>query len=181
MAKEKVQNNVQAIQWPKEKVHSRLLVGFVLLDLQFYVYVLQIVVCSFVLFLLAIIVLSVLRFTDSHYPFGIFKLILIICQFCHIFFYQGCHQFMYHWLCVNIHNLKKLLFNLSHDFLKISISVYLYTRSIFKIHLCCKSIIFKEWRVIVHFVLLRSHKGQTIEYFVLQILYTDFFCYKINN
>ena len=97
------------------------------------------------------------------------------------FFYQGCHQFMYHWLCVNIHNLKKILFNLSHDFLKMSISVYLYTRSIFKIHLCCKSIIFKEWRVIVLFVLLRSHKGQTIEYFVLQILYTDFFCYKINN
>jgi hypothetical protein len=30
---EKVQNNVQAIQWPKEKLHSRLLVGFVLLDL----------------------------------------------------------------------------------------------------------------------------------------------------
>jgi len=38
----------------------------VLLDLQFYVYVLQIVVCPFVLFLLAI-VLFVLRFTDSDY------------------------------------------------------------------------------------------------------------------
>ena len=37
--------------------------------------VLQIVVCHFVLFLLAI-VLSVLRFTDSDYPFGIFKLFL---------------------------------------------------------------------------------------------------------
>ena len=36
-------------------------VGFVFLDLQFYVYVLQIVVCPFVLFLLAIM-LSVLRF-----------------------------------------------------------------------------------------------------------------------
>ena len=42
--------------------------GFVLLDLQFYMYVLQIVVCTFVLFLLAI-VLSVLSllFTDSDY------------------------------------------------------------------------------------------------------------------
>ena len=59
----------------------RNLVGFVLLDLQFYVYILQIVVCPFVLFLLAI-VLSVLRFTDSDYPFGIFKLFLIrqICK-----------------------------------------------------------------------------------------------------
>ena len=35
--------------------------------------ILQIVVCPFVLFLLPI-VLSVLQFTDSDYPFGIFKL-----------------------------------------------------------------------------------------------------------
>ena len=53
------------------------LVGFMLLDLQFYVYVLQIVVCPFVLFLSAI-VLSVLRYTDSDCPFGIFKLFLPI-------------------------------------------------------------------------------------------------------
>jgi len=33
MVKEQVQNNAQGIQWSKEKVHSRLLVGFVLLDL----------------------------------------------------------------------------------------------------------------------------------------------------
>ena len=38
-------------------------------------YVLLVVVCPFVLFLLAI-VFSVLRFTDSDYPFGIFKLFL---------------------------------------------------------------------------------------------------------
>ena len=40
---------------------------------------------SFVLFLL-VIVLSVLRFTDSDGPFGIFKLFLgkrTVCQFCH--------------------------------------------------------------------------------------------------
>ena len=71
------------------------LVGFVLLDLQFYMYVLQIVVClqwgscysifSFIcmfcrsLFFSVAIVLSVLlRYTDSDYPFGIFKLFLRI-------------------------------------------------------------------------------------------------------
>ena len=52
------------------------LVGFVFLDLQFYVYVLQIVVCPFVLFLLAIVLSVLLRYTDSDYPFGIFKLFL---------------------------------------------------------------------------------------------------------
>ena len=49
------------------------LVPFVFLYLQFYVYVLQIVVCSF--FLLAIL-FAVRRFTDSD-PLGIFKLLLI--------------------------------------------------------------------------------------------------------
>jgi hypothetical protein len=39
-------------------------------------YVLEIVVCPFVLFILSI-VLSVLRYTDSDYPFGVFKLFLI--------------------------------------------------------------------------------------------------------
>ena len=55
-------------------------VGFVLLDLQFYMNVLLIVVCPFVFFLLAI-VLSVLllRYTDYDCPFGIFKLFLNVC------------------------------------------------------------------------------------------------------
>jgi hypothetical protein len=35
-----------------------------------------IVVCSFVLFLLAIVLYFLLRYTDSDYPFGIFKLFL---------------------------------------------------------------------------------------------------------
>jgi len=39
--------------------------------------ILWIVVCPFVLFLLTI-VLSVLQFTDSDYPFGIFKLFLYL-------------------------------------------------------------------------------------------------------
>ena len=40
-------------------------------------YVLNIVVCAFVIFLSAI-VLSVLRITDSYYLFGIFKLFLAL-------------------------------------------------------------------------------------------------------
>ena len=46
-------------------VHSLFLVRFVLLHLNFYRYVLEIVVCSFVLFLLAIVLSVLLRYTDS--------------------------------------------------------------------------------------------------------------------
>jgi hypothetical protein len=56
--------------------YPRFLVGFVLLDLQFDMYVLLIVVCPFVLFLLAIVLSVLLLFTDSDYPFGISKLFL---------------------------------------------------------------------------------------------------------
>ena len=52
------------------------LVGFVLLDHQFYMYVLLIVVCPFVLFLLAIVLCVLLRYTDSDCAFGISKLFL---------------------------------------------------------------------------------------------------------
>jgi hypothetical protein len=48
--------------------------------------VVLIVVCPFVLFLLAI-VLSFLRFMDSDYPFGIFKVILIIAMLEYIYIY----------------------------------------------------------------------------------------------
>ena len=58
--------------FPSLPPSPRFSVGFVLLDLQFDVYAFQIVVCSIVLFLLAIM-LSVLRITDSDYPFGIFN------------------------------------------------------------------------------------------------------------
>ena len=40
-------------------------------------YVLLIVVCPFVLFLLAIVLSVLLRYTDSDWPFDIFKLFLI--------------------------------------------------------------------------------------------------------
>jgi len=40
-------------------------------------YVLLIVVCPFVLFLLAIVLPVLLRYTDSDCPFGIFKLFLL--------------------------------------------------------------------------------------------------------
>ena len=39
---------------------------------------LEIVVCPFVLFLLAIVLSVLLRYTDSGYPFGIFKLLPIV-------------------------------------------------------------------------------------------------------
>ena len=52
------------------------LVGFALLDFYIDVYLLYFVVYSFVLFLSAI-VLSVLRYTDSDYPSGIFKHFLL--------------------------------------------------------------------------------------------------------
>ena len=50
--------------------------GFMLLDLEFYMYVLLIVVCPFVLFILAIVFSGIRRYTDSDYPFGFFKLFL---------------------------------------------------------------------------------------------------------
>ena len=43
-----------------------------------YVYVLYIVICPCVLFLLAIVLSVLLRYTDSDYPFDIFKLFLKI-------------------------------------------------------------------------------------------------------
>ena len=62
---------------PEHLSSPRFLVGFVLLDLWFYMYVLYIVVCPFVLFLLAI-VLSVLRYTDSDCPFGTLIVIILL-------------------------------------------------------------------------------------------------------
>ena len=70
---------------------------FALIDLQSYVYVLYIVVCPFVLFHLAIVLSGLLRFTDSDYPFGIFKLFFRLsysqlrstffpCMIYHVFF-----------------------------------------------------------------------------------------------
>ena len=44
----------------------------------FYMYVLQIIVCPFVLFLLAIVLYVLLRYTDSDHLCGIFKLFLLI-------------------------------------------------------------------------------------------------------
>ena len=60
---------------PEHPSSPLVLVGFVFLDLL----VFYVMFCRslFVLFLLAI-VLSVLRFTDSDYPFGILKLLHIL-------------------------------------------------------------------------------------------------------
>jgi len=51
-------------------------VGFVLLNFYFYMYVLSIVLCPFVFFLLAIVLSVLLLYTVSDCPFGIFKLFL---------------------------------------------------------------------------------------------------------
>ena len=59
----------------------QLLVWFVLLDLQFDVYVLQIVVSPLIHFLLVIVSSVLLQYTDSDYPFGIFKLVLQLCLY----------------------------------------------------------------------------------------------------
>jgi hypothetical protein len=58
----------------RHKRHCRDIVSHVHFHCKTYAF--QIVVCPFVLFLVAN-VLSVLRFTDSYYPFGIFKLFLL--------------------------------------------------------------------------------------------------------
>ena len=49
-----------------------------IISLCFYVYALFIVVCPFVLFILPIVLSVLLRFTDSDYLFGIFKLFSLI-------------------------------------------------------------------------------------------------------
>ena len=55
-----------------QHLHSPLfLVGFVLLDLYLYVYVMYIVVCPFVFFLLAIVLSVLIRYSDSDYLFGL--------------------------------------------------------------------------------------------------------------
>ena len=62
------------------------LVGFVLRDLLFYMNVLSIDVCPFVLFLLVIVLSVLLRYTVSDCPFGIFKL------FCDIWLFLLIHK-----------------------------------------------------------------------------------------
>jgi hypothetical protein len=56
---------------PEHLSSARFVVGFVLPDLLYYVYVLLIVVCPFVL--LAMVLPLLLWFADYEYPFGIFK------------------------------------------------------------------------------------------------------------
>ena len=58
-----------------------------LLDLQFYVYVLQIVACPFVLFLLAIVLSVFLRFKDSDQPFYLQTLLIAKRRYVHLIRY----------------------------------------------------------------------------------------------
>ena len=71
-----IQNVLHWVKMRKCVYIQRLLVWFVLLDLQIQVYDQQIVVCPFLICLFAIVLSVFLRFTDSDYPFGIFKLFL---------------------------------------------------------------------------------------------------------
>ena len=77
-------------------------------------YVLWIVVCPFVLFLLAI-VLSVLRYTDSDYPFGIFKLFFWL--FCIEYLFQENMQ-----ISEAYSGIKRFFFYKKHSLLKTQIS-----------------------------------------------------------
>ena len=63
----------ELLTFPK---HPKFTPGFVLLNIYFLCSDLEIMVCSFVLFLLAI-VLSVLRYKDSDYPCGIYTFFLL--------------------------------------------------------------------------------------------------------
>ena len=62
---------------PKHPNSTLVLVGFVLLDLKFYVYVLLVVVCPFAPILLAIVLSVHFPITDSVNPFRIFKLFFL--------------------------------------------------------------------------------------------------------
>ena len=84
------------------------LVGDVVLDLLFNVYVLYFVICPFVPFL-AIVLSVLLRFTDSDYPFGIFKVNSSCCQLWHIWFHLSLSTLVqprgFVWVCCSIFNL----------------------------------------------------------------------------
>ena len=75
----------ELLTFPEHLSSHRVLVGFVLLDLEFYMYVLLIVVCPFALFLLAIVLSVLFLYTDSDCPFGIFKLFFAISLLSSIF------------------------------------------------------------------------------------------------
>ena len=62
-----------------------MLVGFVLLDLQIYVHTLQIIVCPFVPFLLAITLSILLRHTDFAYSFWYPQTLLNVIKLTHIY------------------------------------------------------------------------------------------------
>jgi len=75
-------------------------------SLVLYVCLVDIVVCPFVLFLLAIVLSVLLRYTDSDWPFGIFKLILMspdISLFVLLFF------FFWPLCCLSVFDLRILI------------------------------------------------------------------------
>ena len=64
---------------PEHPSSPRFLVGFVIFDLQFYVFCRSLFCCLVLLLqLLSIVLFVLLRYTDSDYPIGIFKLFLVV-------------------------------------------------------------------------------------------------------
>ena len=73
-----VEQKLLILSFQSTWVHPRFLVGFVLLDLQFYMYVLLIVVCPFVLFLLAIVLSVLIQIYRFWLPLWYLQSLLII-------------------------------------------------------------------------------------------------------
>ena len=126
--------NMNCLLFRSTCVHSRILVGFVLLDLQFYVYVLQIVVCPFLFFLLVIVLSVLLRFTPSDYLCGIFKFFLL--SIVYVYFFIQKQQMNI--VLIQYKNCRfKTVVHFCQIFDQIVVVVLLYLDDLFAIHLCC--------------------------------------------
>ena len=115
----------------------------------------MIVVCPFVLFLLAIVLSVLLRYTDSDYSFGIFKLFYAI-TICYLSFYRNQEA---DWWNINEYNLNKVMPNALHyivtrgnismfinikpSWLKASIKMYFYNEHLMKIN----KLVLRWWRI----------------------------------
>ena len=106
-------NPLYIIPFRSTWVHTRFLVGFMLRNLQFYMYVLYTIVCPFVLFRLAIMLSVLLGRILINQPFGIFKLFLLnrnIHYFVHCIFKYNCSLMWSMWLNFALHRHNELTF-----------------------------------------------------------------------
>ena len=105
-----------------------------LVDLQFYMYVLQIDVCPVVLFLLVIVLSVLLRFTPSDYLCGIFKFFLL--PIVYVYFFIQKQQMNIVLIQYKNFSLKTAV-HFCQIFDQIVVVVVLYLDDLFAIHLCC--------------------------------------------